>query len=172
MTRVRSLITLAAAAGIFIAGLFIGFQLLTASAETADPGPTCKDRTIAKGAKLTSNLVTVNVFNASKRAGLANRVTIDLQRRNFLAGDPGNSTSAVKPDEVTILTDYPNDPRARLVAEQFKGKVSYAKPDVTVDEGIIVLLGDDVDEHLKDKAPAEIVTDRPVTVCLPIIQLP
>ena len=41
-------------------------------------------RTIAEGEVLSSNLLMVHVYNASKRAGLANRVKINLERRGFL----------------------------------------------------------------------------------------
>ena len=74
---------------VFVVGMFVGFKLLTASADTFDAAPTCENRTVAEGEKLTSNLVTVNVYNASQRAGLANRVGINLQRRGFLGRHRG-----------------------------------------------------------------------------------
>ena len=120
MTRAYQVLTLVIAAAIFAFGGITGFRLLTSSADTADPAPTCTDKTVTKGGQLDSNLVTVNVFNASTRSGLANRVTINLQTNGFLGGTIGNNESATKPSRVAILTDDPDDARVRLVAQQFK----------------------------------------------------
>ncbi len=149
---------------LFVVGLFVGFKLLTASADTFDAAPTCENRTVAGGEKLTSNLVTVNVYNASQRAGLANRVGINLQRRGFLAGTVANSASEVKPDGVAILTDDRDDPRVKLVAQQFEG-VEFSEPDIKIADGVTVIVGDDYKELVK--APRDIESDRAVTVCIP-----
>ena len=170
MTRAYQALTLLVAAAIFVFGGVTGFRLLTSSADTADPAPTCTNKTIKKGAKLNSNAVTVNVFNASNRSGLANRVTINLQTNGFLGGTISNSESATKPYRVAILTDDRSDPRVRLVAQQFKDKVAYRKPDVTVDTGVIVIIGDDY-SGLRSKAPTSIKTDRDITVCVPTVPL-
>jgi len=171
MTRAYQLLTLFVAAGIFVFGGITGFRLLTSSADTADPAPTCTNKTVKKGEKLDSNLVTVNVFNASNRSGLANRVTINLQTNGFLGGTIGNNESNVKPRRVVILTDDSNDPRVRLVAQQFKDKVLYRTPDVTVDSGVIVIVGDDY-AGLRKEAPTQITSDRDITACIPRVALP
>ena len=150
-------------------GLFVGFKLLTASADTFDPASTCENRSVAEGEKLTSNLVTVNVYNASQRAGLANRVTINLQRRGFLEGTVANSTSEVKPGGVAILTDDREDPRVKLVAEQF-GDVEFAEPDINAPEGVTVIVGDEYKELVE--APRDIESDRVITVCVPAVDVP
>lgn len=167
----RRFVVLTAAAVLFLGGLATGVKLLTASADTAPASASCEDRTIESGQKLTSNLVTVNVFNASRRAGLANRVDINLQRNGFLGGQIGNNTSATKPRRVAILTDDRRDPQVRLVAAQFRDKVAYAKPDITVDSGVIVIVGDDY-TGLDKKAEASLTAREPVTLCVPTVQLP
>jgi LytR cell envelope-related transcriptional attenuator len=167
----RRFVVLTLAGVLFLGGLGTGVKLLTASADTAKTTATCADRTINTGEKLTSNLVTVNVFNASRRAGLANRVDINLQRNGFLAGQIGNSISAAKPSRVAILTDDRNDPQVKLVAAQFRDKVHYAKPDVKVDSGVIIIVGDDY-TGLNKKAEAGLTASKPVTVCVPTVRLP
>ncbi|VXC25116.1 LytR C-terminal domain-containing protein [Aeromicrobium sp. 9AM] len=171
MSRAYRVLTLVVAAGIFAFGGITGFRLLTSSADTVDAAPTCTNKTVKKGEKLDSNLVTVNVFNSSTRSGLANRVTINLQTNGFLGGVIGNNESATKPSRVAILTDDPRDPRVRLVASQFKDKVAYRKPDVTVDGGVVVIVGDDY-AGLRKKAPTRITSDREITACVPTTPLP
>jgi aspartokinase len=153
---------------VFALGLYIGFKLLTATADTGVTAPTCENRTVAKGAKLTSNLVKVNVYNDSQRAGLANRVSINLQRRGFLSGVVGNSTSEVKPGAVAILTDDREDPRVKLVAQQFEG-VEYREPDIDVSDGVTVIVGDDYKALVK--ASHDIQSDRAITVCVPTVDV-
>lgn len=167
----RRLAVLTMAGVLLIGGLVVGIRLLTASARTAAAGPTCTERTVAAGQKLTSNLVTVNVFNASRRAGLANRVTINLQRKGFLGGQISNNTSAAKPRTVAILANDRHDPMVELVAAQFADDVTYAKPDVKVDAGVIVVVGDDY-TRLDKKAPSRVKANRAVTTCVPVVQLP
>jgi hypothetical protein len=160
--------TIVVAVILFLIGGFIGFKLLTTRADTLDTTPTCQDRTIAKGEKLTSNLVKVNVFNDSQRAGLANRVSINLQRRGFLSGTVANSASEIKPGGVAILTTDRDDPRVKLVAQQFDG-VEYHEPDIDVPDGVTVIVGDDYKDLAK--ASRDITSDRPITVCVATVEV-
>lgn len=170
MNGALRLLTLAGAAAIFLFGGVLGFRLLTSSADTTDPAPTCTNRTIQNGEKLDSNVVRVNVFNASNRSGLANRVTINLQTNGFLGGTIGNNESATEPSRVAILTDDPTDPRVRLVARQFKDKVAYRAADIQVDSGIIVIVGDNY-SGLRKKSATSITSDRDIEVCVPVVPL-
>lgn len=165
-------LTLLVAMVVFVVGTLMGFKLLTAQADTATAAPTCTKRTVAVGEPLTTNLVTINVLNASTRAGLANRIAINLQRNGLLAGTVANSTSARNPTRVTILTNDPTDPRVKLVASQFADKVTYAKSDLPLGKGVTVLVGDDARLTLRKKPPLSVVTDRPIEVCVPVVELP
>ena len=161
-------LVLLGAAAVMVVGLLVGFRLLTASADTIEAGPTCESRVVEPTDEVTSNLITVDVYNASARAGLANRVSINLQRRGFLAGQIGNSTSEIRPDVAVVLTTDRTDPRVRLVAAQFGRDVEYAEPDVQVDpEAVTVIVGDDYEELGKDVRSTK--NDRRFTVCLPTV---
>lgn len=163
-------LTLAASALVFVLGSLVGFRLLTSSADTASAAPTCTPSVVKKGEPLASNLVTVNVFNASNRSGLANRVLINLQANGFLGGQIANSTSKTTPGRVAILTKDRKDPRVRLVAKQFKDKITYAEPDITAEDGVIVVIGDNY-SGLKDKARTTIRSTTDLRVCEPVVTL-
>lgn len=167
MSRGAGALTLLVAAIVFVVGGITGLRLLTASTGSAEAVPTCRDTVVRTGDELASNQVRVNVFNASNRSGLANRALIDLQANGFLSGEIGNSTSTTTPRTVTILTKDRRDPRVRLVAAQFRNKVSYAEPDVTVGEGIVVLVGNKY-TGIKKSAISTIKTDRDIPVCEPV----
>ncbi|GAA3537395.1 hypothetical protein AFL01nite_12080 [Aeromicrobium flavum] len=131
---------------------------------------TCEIKKVARGEVLSSNLVMVHVYNSSKRAGIANRVKINLERRGFLGGVAKNNPGRVKVKNVTVLAPDPDDPRVKLVAQQFKGKVAKAAPDFETEDGISVLIGPDY-KGLK-KAKTKVKASRDVSVCVPAITLP
>ncbi len=165
--RISSTLTLVVAALLLVGGAAYGARLLLADADTTAEGPTCTDTTVAAGETLTSNLVTVHVRNASQRGGLANKVSLQLQRRGFLAGSVGNAPEGVGAKRVTILTTNKDDDLVRLVAKQFKDKVAYSKPPVGValEDGVTVVVGQDY-AGLK-KAGGAIPAKQDVTVCVP-----
>jgi hypothetical protein len=171
MKRTTRMLTLAIAAAVFIVGTLTGFTLLTAGTEEVVETETCTQSVVPAGGELNSNVVKVNVFNASNRSGLANRVLINLQANGFLGGQIGNSASATKPRRVAILTDDPEDPRVKLVAAQFRDDVEFAPADVQVEDGVTVVVGDDY-RDLKAEAVTTIETDRDIPVCTPVIPVP
>lgn len=171
MSRAIQWLVLAGAAAVFVVGTGLGLSLATSSPEPVEQQEAaCTRERIAAGELLTSNLVMVHVYNASRRAGLATRVKINLERRGFLGGVAENNPGAVKARNVTILTDDPNDPRVKLVAVQFRGKVVTAQPDFELEDGVSVLVGSDY-EGLKKKAQTRTKVSQPVTVCKPTVEL-
>lgn len=165
-------LVLAGAVGVFVVGTGLGARLAFSSGAPPEPEATCEVKRIETGENLTSNLVTVHVFNASKQQGLANRVRTNLERRAFLGGLAQNNPGAIKASNVTVLTSDPSDPQVRLVAAQFNGKVATAPADfATEKEGVSLLVGTDF-KGLKKDAPTAIKVDRPVSVCLPTVTLP
>ncbi len=155
----------------FVGGSVIGFNLLTSSADTTVAAPTCEMRTVAEGEELTPNLVTVNVYNASRTAGLANRLAVLLQRRGFLAGTVANNPTDLEVANVTILTDDPKDPQVRLAASQFGAPIEYVDQPAVSDSGVDVLLGPGyADRGVRNDRENPVVTvDREVDVCVPIL---
>lgn len=165
--RITSALTLTVAVLVLIGGAAYGARLLLADADTSAEGPTCTDTEVRKGESLTANLVTVHVRNASQKSGLANRASLQLQRRGFLAGTVANAPEGVSAKRVTILTDTPKDDMVRLVAKQVKGKVAYAKPPagVALEDGVTLVVGPEYD-GLK-KAGGAVPATADLTVCVP-----
>lgn len=170
MSKSMERLVVAGAVGVFIGGAFLGVNLAFSEPESVAEEPACEVREIAPGEVLSSNLVMVDVYNASQRAGLANRVKINLERRGFLGGVTKNNPGKLSPKNVAVLSADPQDPRAKLVAAQFKGKVQRIKPDFVVDNDISVLVGPDY-SGFRD-ARTKLRTDTAVTVCVPAITLP
>ena len=141
MTKPRDLLVVGGAAFVFVVGTGLGMKLAFSAPDAAPAEPTCRVVRVERGKPLTSNLVVVNVYNTSDRAGLANRVKINLEQRGFLGGSTGNNPGAIKATNVTILATDPADPKVKLVSLQFKGKVDVISPDFELNDGVTVLLG-------------------------------
>jgi hypothetical protein len=145
---------------VFVAGLYGGWRLLT---DPPDDAYVCAPRTVRAGEPLPSSLVTVDVFNAGKTAGVAGRVSTALQARGFRPGAVANSSSSIQPASVAILTKNRSDPRVQLVGRQF-AKVEYREPDIELGSGVTVLIGDGFTE-LRPAGPSSITATSDVTVC-------
>lgn len=170
MTKAQ--LTLIVAVIIFFGGTFYGAKLLTAKADTSADGPSCESRTVKTGEKVTTNLVTINVYNSSQRSGLANRASINLQRNGFLGGKIGNAKDVLPAGatvgEVAILTSDRTDPRIKLVAKQFGQKVKFLDPGNSPSTGVSVVVGDDYTKLVK-KPPLSVTSDRTLEFCLPFV---
>lgn len=158
-------------ASVFVGGSIIGFRLLTTSADTTVATPTCEVRAVAEGEELTPNLVTVNVYNASRTAGLANRLSVLLQRRGFLAGTIANNPTDLEVENVVILTTDPEDPQVRLVASQFGDPIEYVDAPALGERGVDVLLGPGYADRgvRNDRKNPSVTLDQPVEVCVPVL---
>lgn len=170
MKRMTNLLATLVAVGMFVGGGFVGWNLLTAKAD-AVAEPTCTERRVEVGEALTPNLVQVNVLNASGRSGLANRVSINLQRYGFIEGGIENSESQIPVDHVAIFTDDPEDPMVQLVAQQFQVAPQIVAPDVPIEStGVTVVVGPSYTD-LNPTPPTEIAATRALDVCVPLAEL-
>src|SRR5665648_139830 len=149
MNKTKPAFTMVALVALFLGGTVWGFQLLTSSASTsATTAPTCEKRTIKAGEDLTTNFVTVNVYNSGQRSGQANRVQINLQRNGFLAGKIGNNAGELKSKTVTIITNDSKASEVVLVAKQFENKVSYEAPTMSLEQGVTLVVAADPAAHI------------------------
>ncbi|MCD9154268.1 LytR C-terminal domain-containing protein [Aeromicrobium duanguangcaii] len=171
MNKAAQRLVVMAAAGIFVMGTMLGIKLSFASPESVADEPACEIKKVARGEVLSSNLVMVHVYNSSRRTGAANRVKINLERKGFLGGVAKNNPGKVRTKNVTVLTTDPDDPRVRLVAAQFEGKVERVPADFEMEDGISILIGPKY-EGLKKDSNTKIKAGRDVSVCVPAITLP
>jgi hypothetical protein len=157
-------VTLTVLIALLAVGAFIGWRALfaplpgdTGTATGKDDG--CVDR----GDTVRTRDVTVSVYNAGTRSGLAGQTQNELAARGFIPGDLGNA-----PDDlsnvrfVRVLAETRRDPAARLVALQFgKDAKVFAADDLG--SGVEVVVGDRF-SGLKE-APRRIRADAPGSGC-------
>ncbi len=169
MSRTTSFVATVVTGVVFVGASVVGWNLMTAKPDVDEAAP-CTPRHVAAGEPLTANLVKVNVLNASGRSGLANRVSINLQRLGFLAGTVGNSDSEIAVDHVAIFTDTPDDPMVQLVALQFQVAPQVVAPDISVGDGVTVVVGPNYGD-LNTDGITQIESPSDVDVCVPVTEL-
>ncbi len=120
--RLATFLTLTALVVVLVIGAVVGLKALFAPIdEDTDPAPapTCTPQQVKGGKRLTSDQVTVSVFNAGDRSGLASQTLDDLVERGFEAGETGNAPEGTDVKVVQVWTSEEDDPAALLVARQF-----------------------------------------------------
>lgn len=166
-TTAKGLLTIAVLSVLLIAAIVIGFTLMLQPAPPlrADaPGDdeTCTMRTI-KGGQLGANKITVNVYNASNQAGLADETMSALVKQGFLRGGVGNRSN-YKRGGVTLIARDPSLAPVTLVKRQFSGSVKVVKGKgnpLSID----VILGRKY-RGTKSDAPTTIKSDQPIRECI------
>jgi hypothetical protein len=123
---VISAITLVVLVGLLVVGVYVGWQKLNEplpGGEDEDQaqvsGPRCDDG-VKRGDVVRPRDITVSVYNAGTRTGLAGQTMSELEARGFIAGDVGNAPADLADVRfVRVLAATRSDPAARLVALQF-----------------------------------------------------
>ncbi|CAM3168999.1 LytR C-terminal domain-containing protein [Nocardioides dubius] len=169
MDHKRTTITLSALVLLCLFGLFFGLRAVTAELPGEgilnESAPTCTNRVVSAGSTITSEEITVSVYNGGGRSGLASRTMQEFVERGFSAGDSGNARdTGVKVAQV--WADSKDNPAAQLVLRQLgKGfKIHTGKPALGV--GVVVVLGSDF-EQLAKSAPSRIEVTEDATICSP-----
>ncbi|HET6693725.1 MAG TPA: LytR C-terminal domain-containing protein [Pedococcus sp.] len=147
--RSLSAITTLVLLGVLVVFALVGWRTVTAPGPwSGASGPTADDCVsgLAKGDLVRTTDITVSVYNAGTRSGLAGRTQEQLAARGFLTGDLGNA-----PDDlgdvrrVTVLAASPSDPAAMLVARQFGKGTRVQKYADDLGSGVEVVVGDRYD---------------------------
>lgn len=146
--RVVTGVTLVVLCLILAVGAWLGWQRLVApvsEGDDPDPAAACSGTRVGRGELLRSRAVTVSVFNAGNRVGLADRTRDALVRRGFRDGGVGNAPSQTRVVRVQVWTTQRQDLAARLVARQFRAPVPIRVVEENLGPGVVVVVGNGLD---------------------------
>lgn len=124
--------------------------------------PICVDSPVSAGEKVYPQQVTVSVYNAGQREGLAGRTMQLFRDEGFNAGNAANAASA-KVSTVAIWTTQPDNPDVQLVASYLGGVDIERREGPGV--GVNVIVGDRFKELTKGR-PA-VAAESDATICSP-----
>lgn len=144
--RAVSAVTLVVLVGLLVVGAYVGWQKLSeplpGKDDTEQAGPACNDG-VARGDVVRPGDVTVSVYNAGSRSGLADQTRSELVARGFIAGDVGNAPDDLESvNFVRVLAPSRQDPASRLVALQFGRNTLIDEVEDDLGPGVEVVVGD------------------------------
>lgn len=164
--RLSTAVTLSVLVGLLVVGAVVGMQALFAPiGDNTDItlSPTCTPTLVEAGRRIRTEDVTISVFNASDRSGLAGDTLDKLARRGFLVGEVGNAPDDADVAVVQVWTTTEDDAAARLVARQF-GRGTVVKQAEDLGTGIDVVVGQRF-KGLVAGAPRSIKSNETEEVC-------
>jgi hypothetical protein len=147
-----------------------GYHAVTAPIGDDTTSPSAKstltcapeDQTVTKYVRRSD--VTVSVYNAGQRSGLA-RTTMDLlERAGFKAGEVSNAPDGIDVDRAAVYSTKDDDPAAELVARALGKKTQVVHADEELGPGVEVVIGDKF-KKLAPGAPTRIALPKPKTSC-------
>ncbi len=164
--RARSAATLAALGVLLVVMAVVGWKSATTAFPSLSgdtPAPACVKTEVKK--VIYRKEITVSVYNASKKSGFADRTMDSMERRNFVVGAVGNAPDDTDVPRVEVRTTVKDDPRAELVAEQYKPKAAITVSENALGPGIDVVLGPKAPRPVVP-APKSLKLDKPTSTCV------
>jgi hypothetical protein len=164
-TRLRTAITLAALAVLMLVGVTWGWGQVSKPFPGKVDVAICVDTPYRAGEELFVQDVTVSVFNASSREGLAARTLQELEDAGFAPGQTANApkgTAITAPAEIWVKAV--DDPAAKLLRKRV-GKVPVVEHPENTAAGITLVVGDQFVEV--GEGPASLVLKDDAVVCSP-----
>lgn len=177
MNHTKGAVTLTVLTVLFVVGVVAGFRLVTSpipklDLESDGSEPICRDVTLEPGSKLSTEQVTVDVYNAGSVSGLASQTQRRLGRYGYQRGVIGNADDLdVSARNVTIVAQDPDGAMAKLVRGQFRGRVRVEKGDVSENGSVAVVVGEKF-VGLDRKARSTVPVNKKLDICVPIEATP
>jgi hypothetical protein len=162
--HVKTLLTLAVLAVLLLGGVAWGWSAMTSPfPEKAQTKP-CYRTELRAGERVSAPKVTVSVFNASERVGLAERTMTAFEDQGFGPGKVGN---APKDADVLYAQVWSNDrsnPAVRLVASRL-GPRAHIKALHHGGPGVVVMVGQQFGKLVSGKSSIKVTSTA--TICSP-----
>ncbi len=163
----RSTLTLGGLALVLLLMATWGWAQLTEPFPEKSEPPTCVNRVVAAGEKVFADQVTVSVFNASERNGLAGRTALEFTDAGFGVGDTGNAPPRTRVGAVEIWTESPKAPDVALVASRLGKAVRIERRD-PLGVGVTVVVGDGFTSLVK--GPRAVRAKDDTEICTPPVE--
>jgi hypothetical protein len=163
-THVKALLTLAVLTVLVIVGITWGWSAMTTPFPHTAKAEICVPTTLQRGERVAAPDVTVSVYNASDRVGLAERTRSSFEDQGFGAGTVGNAPKGTTVFYAQVWTRDPQDPAVRLVLSRL-GPQAHTFPREPRGPGVTVMVGPQFEKLVAGKSSVKVT--EPVRICSP-----
>lgn len=162
--HLTSLLTLATLALLLVAGLAWGWQAMSSPFPKKADAKACYATAVTGGSRISAAQLTVSVYNASQRVGLAERTISAFEDQGFTAGSVGNAPKGTVVPFAQVWNRHPNRPDVQLVLSRL-GPKAHVIAKHHKGQGIVVVVGDGY-EHL-EAGLSSVKVPHDLTICSP-----
>jgi hypothetical protein len=162
--HVKMLLTLAVLALLLFVGVTFGWSAMTKPFPHNAASKTCYPTRLQPGDRVSAPKVTVSVFNASTRVGLAESTVSAFENQGFGPGSVGNAPKNAVIHYAQIWTTHPHDPAVRLVASRLGPNAAIVAKKHR-GPGVVVMVGPLFQKLVEGKQSTKVTS--PTTICSP-----
>lgn len=162
--HVKTALTLAVLAVLALVGVAWGWSAATRPLPHTEAQKDCYPTRVRVGDRVSPPKVTVSVYNASERSGLAERTMSDLEAQGFGPGSVGNAPKDSGVVFAQIWTQDRQNPAVRLVASRL-GPRAHVVVHQPMGAGVTVLVGPRFTELVQGKQSTRV--KETTTICSP-----
>ncbi|HEX4472889.1 MAG TPA: LytR C-terminal domain-containing protein [Nocardioides sp.] len=163
-THVKTLLTLAVLAVLLFVGITFGWSAMTEPFPHTAATKICYPTRLEPGDRVSAPKVTVSVFNASTRIGLAESTMSAFENQGFGPGSVGNAPKNAVIHYAQIWAQNRNDPAVRLVASRL-GPNAAIVAKKHAGPGVVVMVGPLFQKLVEGKQSTKVTS--PTTICSP-----
>jgi hypothetical protein len=162
--HVKTLLTLTVLAVLLLVGVTWGWASLTTPFPHRAATLTCYPIELQPGDRVSAPKVTVSVFNASDRVGLAERTLSAFEAQGFGPGDVGNAPKGVVVHYAQIWAKDRQDPAVQLVSSRLGPHASIVSR-THAGAGVVVMVGPLFEKLVEGRQSTKVT--EPTTICSP-----
>jgi len=162
--HVKTLLTLTTLSVLLLVGVAWGWSAMTSPLPQKAQTKDCYPTVVQAGDRVSAPKVTVSVFNASDRVGLAERTMTAFEDQGFGPGKVGNAPKSADVLYAQVWADDPTDPAVKLVASRL-GPRAHIKPLHHGGPGVIVMVGPQFGKLVSGKSSIKVSSTT--TICSP-----
>jgi LytR cell envelope-related transcriptional attenuator len=162
--HVKTLLTLSVLAVLVLLGVVWGWSAMTTPFPHKTAPKICYPTRLQPGDRVSAPKVTVSVYNASERVGLAERTMSGFEDQGFGPGDVGNAPKDSGVLYAQIWTEDRHNPAVQLVASRLgpRAHIITHKPK---GPGVTVLVGPAFSKLVQGKQSTKVT--ETTTICSP-----
>ena len=162
--HLKTMLTLAVLSVLVLLGVTWGWSAMTSPFPQKARNKVCVQTALQPGARVSAPQVTVSVFNASTRVGLAERTMANFEDMGFGSGKVGNAPKGTVVPFAQVWTSKPHNPAVQLVVSRL-GPTAHVVHKHHKGPGVIVVVGPAFQKLVAGKSSIKVT--EPAKICSP-----